>query len=281
MPEEKRIDDGEAFTWGDFSSYYKKNCTKKEIAAYWEMCEVAKASIVSLAFDENSTPSIPLVSSLSSSSVAVMDSLSDVPTRSESAVGSWRIPDSEGGDTESTRASTLGASTGRNSRQSATKLRKASDAEEQMEDMRAKLAEAEAAVLESAAAAAATAATAAATAATAAAAAAESRQTKQAIREQQLENLFVLGEIMQTRRLQGRDPEDEQDHNFVSGGFREQEQDDEESSGSSEESVCTGESAERPLRTMLCESCCDFFHGNGSDALCQECYIEELEEMQR
>jgi len=44
MPEEKRMDEGEAFTWDEFSAYYKKKYTKKEVAAYWETCKVAKAS---------------------------------------------------------------------------------------------------------------------------------------------------------------------------------------------------------------------------------------------
>ena len=38
--EEKRIDEGKAFTWDEFNAYYKKGYSKKEIASYWETCKV-------------------------------------------------------------------------------------------------------------------------------------------------------------------------------------------------------------------------------------------------
>ena len=37
---ERRIVDGDAYTWEAFSAYYKKKHTKKEIAAYWKTCKV-------------------------------------------------------------------------------------------------------------------------------------------------------------------------------------------------------------------------------------------------
>lgn len=45
MVEEKRIDhdDGSAYTWEEFSEYYAGKYKKKEIAAYWEECEVVKS----------------------------------------------------------------------------------------------------------------------------------------------------------------------------------------------------------------------------------------------
>ena len=46
--EERRLDDGEDYTWSEFSTYYKKVYTKKEIAAYWETCKMVKASKSSL-----------------------------------------------------------------------------------------------------------------------------------------------------------------------------------------------------------------------------------------
>jgi len=44
MATEKRIDpdDGSAYTWEEFSEFYNGKYKKKEIAAYWEDCEVAK-----------------------------------------------------------------------------------------------------------------------------------------------------------------------------------------------------------------------------------------------
>jgi len=45
MVVEKRIDhdDGSAYTWEEFSEYYAGKYKKKEIAAYWEECEVVKS----------------------------------------------------------------------------------------------------------------------------------------------------------------------------------------------------------------------------------------------
>ena len=43
-PQEKRVDpaDGVAYTWEDFSTYYKAEYEKAEIAEYWETCKPAK-----------------------------------------------------------------------------------------------------------------------------------------------------------------------------------------------------------------------------------------------
>eukprot|EP00406_Dinophysis_acuminata_P080709 CAMPEP_0179265970 /NCGR_PEP_ID=MMETSP0797-20121207/29175_1 /TAXON_ID=47934 /ORGANISM="Dinophysis acuminata, Strain DAEP01" /LENGTH=62 /DNA_ID=CAMNT_0020974189 /DNA_START=71 /DNA_END=256 /DNA_ORIENTATION=+ len=42
---EKRVDpdDGVAYTWEEFSEYYKGTYKKKALESYWEGCEVVKS----------------------------------------------------------------------------------------------------------------------------------------------------------------------------------------------------------------------------------------------
>ena len=51
--EERRFDNGETYTWSEFSTRYKREYAKKEIVAYWETCKVVKASKFSIALKES------------------------------------------------------------------------------------------------------------------------------------------------------------------------------------------------------------------------------------